>query len=68
MEANKTRTVRFGKAELKRIEKFLGQNPFLDFSTLTRLAINLFIENPTIEIKAVTRPKKLVRSLREASA
>jgi len=53
MATHKTRTVRFSERELKRIDQFLSQNPFLDFSSLARLAISKFIESPSIEVKAV---------------
>lgn len=47
------RTVRFDKKDLSKIEEFLKQNSFLDFSSLARMSINRFIENPTVQIKAV---------------
>ncbi len=51
MKTYKTRTVRFPNDEVQRIDKFLMQNSFLDFSTLTRLAISSFLENPSLVIK-----------------
>lgn len=47
------RTVRFSTFEIKKIEEFLKQNSFLDFSSLARMAINHFIENPTVQIKPI---------------
>ena len=47
------RTVRFDEKDLSKIEEFLKQNSFLDFSSLARMSINRFIENPTVQIKAV---------------
>ncbi len=47
------RTVRFDKKDLSKIEEFLKQNSFLDFSSLARMSINHFIENPTVQIKAI---------------
>ena len=47
------RTVRFDNKDLSKIEDFLKQNSFLDFSSLARMSINHFIENPTVQIKAV---------------
>lgn len=47
------RTVRFDKKELARIDEFLKANPFFDFSTLTRLSIQRFIENPDFKINAI---------------
>lgn len=54
MALHKTRTVRFNQEELRRIEEFLSKNPFLDFSSLARLAISSFIERPSVEIKAIS--------------
>lgn len=51
MAFQKTRTARFSDKELERIQIFLDQNPFLDFSTLVRLAVSNFIENPSLIIK-----------------
>lgn len=53
MAPPKSRTVRFGEKEAQRIEAFLRKNPFLDFSTLTRLAIARFIENPKLDLRPV---------------
>jgi hypothetical protein len=52
------RTVRFSAIEIKRIDEFLKQNSFLDFSNLARMAINHFIENPTVQIKAVKQSEQ----------
>ncbi len=52
------RTVRFDKKDLQKIDEFLKQNSFLDFSSLARLSINHFIENPTVQIKAVENKSK----------
>ena len=46
-----TKAVRFNNEEEKEIKEFLENNPFLDFSTLARLAIQKFIENPEIKLK-----------------
>ena len=51
------RTVRFDKHDLLKIDEFLKQNTFLDFSSLARLSINHFIENPTVQIKPLNRAK-----------
>jgi mevalonate kinase len=48
-----TKTVRFSSKELKTIEQFLDANPFLDFSTLVRMATLSFVEKPAIALKAV---------------
>ncbi len=52
------RTVRFEKSELDKIDQFLKKNSFLDFSALTRLAINNFIENPTAQFRPLGASKK----------
>ena len=52
-----TKAVRFSDDEDKAIKNFLKQNPFLDFSTIARMAILNFIENPSIKLKP-TRVKK----------
>jgi hypothetical protein len=57
------RTVRFDKKELARIEEFLKANPFFDFSTLTRISIQRFIENPDFKINAIQ--SKNVRTSRK---
>ena len=56
------RTVRFEKEELDKIEKFLKRNPFLDFSTLTRMALNDFIENPRVQIRPLASQKRRRRN------
>ena len=45
-----TRAVRFSEQENKAIKEFLAQNPYFDFSTIARMAILNFIENPQIEL------------------
>ena len=46
-----TKAVRISDKEDKAIKEFLKNNPFLDFSTLTRLALSKFLENPEIQLK-----------------
>lgn len=46
-----TKAVRFSNKENKAIKDFLEQNPYFDFSTLARMAILNFIENPSITLK-----------------
>ena len=53
-----TKAVRFSEKEERSINEFLEINPFLDFSTLARLSIMRFIENPEIKLKAVI-PNKI---------
>ncbi len=40
------------------IERFLQQNQIFDFSTLARVAIRRFIENPSLEIRGVLASKR----------
>jgi len=57
---NLSRTVRFKRAEIELIEEFLEKNSFLDFSTLTRIAVLEFIQKPTLQIRPViTRQREL---------
>ncbi len=46
-----TKAVRFSDEEDKAIKEFLKNNPFLDFSTLTRLALSKFLESPELQLK-----------------
>ena len=59
-----TKAVRLSDEEMKRIERFLEQNPFFDFSTLARLAIAGFMESPTVQI----RPLESIKPKRRAHA
>jgi hypothetical protein len=52
-----TRTVRFKKSELERIERFLKVNPLFDFSSLVRHAVEQFMLNPSVSIKALPKEK-----------
>ena len=47
------RTLRLKPEEGQRIDEFLDQNPFFDFSTLARIAITEFIQNPKLQLNAV---------------
>jgi hypothetical protein len=42
------KTVRFNSDELTKIEAFLKKNPGMDLSTLIRISINSFINNPKL--------------------
>jgi hypothetical protein len=42
---------------VKLIEEFLEKNPFFDFSSLTRTAVNEFIRNPNLLIQGIDLPK-----------
>jgi hypothetical protein len=52
-----SRTIRFKVQEVKLIEEFLEKNPFFDFSSLTRTAVNEFIRNPNLLIQGIDLPK-----------
>lgn len=45
-----SKAVRFSDKENEAITKFLENNPYFDFSTIARMAILKFIENPQIEL------------------
>ena len=47
-----TKAVRFNEKEERAIMDFLQKNPYFDFSTLARMAIINFIENPELKLKA----------------
>lgn len=53
-----TRAVRFSDEENEAIKEFLKNNPFLDFSTVAKMAILNFIEKPDIQLK----PAKLKKN------
>jgi hypothetical protein len=57
---SKTRAIRFSMNEEKLIQEFLNQNPIFDFSSLARTALLKFIQEPTLHLKAVKKPKKFV--------
>jgi hypothetical protein len=46
-----TKAIRFSDKEDKAIKEFIKNNPYFDFSTIARMAILNFIENPQIELK-----------------
>lgn len=48
-----TKAVRFSEKEEAAIKEFLEQNSLLDFSTLARIAILNFIENPEVKLKPI---------------
>ncbi len=50
-----TKGVRFNKSDEEAINDFLEKNPYFDFSTLARMAIIKFIQNPTIELQATDK-------------
>lgn len=57
-----TKAVRFSDSEEKAITEFLEKNPFLDFSTLARLSIMSFIENPELKLKPISVNKEKIKS------
>lgn len=54
---SKPKAVRFSQKEEEDINEFLRLNPFLDFSSLARLAINQFIKEPKINLIAFDNSK-----------
>jgi hypothetical protein len=56
-EAMPTRAVRFSEEENEAIKEFLKNNPFLDFSTVAKMAILKFIQKPEIQLKAAKLKK-----------
>ncbi len=51
----KIRAIRFSDQDSRQIEEFLRRNDYFDFSTLARMAILGFIQNPKINIQSVAR-------------
>lgn len=58
----KSRTLRLTLSEEKMIRDFLEANPFLDFSTLARMAITQFLRNPGPTFSTVSSDKTQTRS------
>jgi len=56
-----TKAMRIKDHEDKAIREFLEKNPYFDFSTLARMAILQFIENPEIKLKPQKLDKKSKR-------
>ena len=54
----KPHTVRFSEREERKIQAFLKINPFLDFSSMARIAIEQFIEDPHLTISPLTDQPK----------
>lgn len=53
-----TKAIRFSDKEDKAIKEFLKNNPFFDFSTVARMAILKFIENPEVTLIPTKIDKK----------
>jgi len=53
-ELSRTRAIRFTDPEEAQIQEFLFNNPFFDFSTLAKLAITAFINDPKLEVRPVS--------------
>lgn len=45
------KTIRFNSREIKEIEEFLENNPLLDFSTLIRMSVTKFTQEPEFKLK-----------------
>ena len=54
-EKSVIKTIRFNEADSKKIEQFLKENPGMEFSTLIRIALHNFIENPKLNF--IAKPK-----------
>jgi hypothetical protein len=54
-----SKAVRFSNEEDKAIRDFLEKNSYLDFSTLARIAIVTFIQNPELKLKPTTMSIKM---------
>jgi hypothetical protein len=61
----KVRGIRFSDKEESMIEEFLEKNPFIDFTTLAKVAILEFVKKPQINLipieKSLRRENKDVR-------
>lgn len=56
---SKTRAIRLSTDEDRKIEEFLKSNPFFDFSSLARIAIISFVENPKLDLTPIKqRPQR----------
>jgi hypothetical protein len=57
----RTRAIRLSDQEEEQIQEFLRQNPIFDFSSLARTAILSFIQKPSLDLKAIKKPKRIPR-------
>jgi hypothetical protein len=57
-DLSKVRGIRFNEKEDKLVDRFLKANPFLDFTTLAKIAILEFIKKPNLNLIAVTDETK----------
>ena len=53
-----TKAVRFSAEEDSAIKDFLENNKYFDFSTLARISIMKFIENPELKLKPTKKENK----------
>ena len=58
MTEKTVKTIRFDKQDIKDIEKFLHQNPLIDFSTLVRMSVQNFIKNPDFKLNSISESKR----------
>ncbi len=63
--ATVSRTIRFKTEDIEQIDEFLLKNSLFDFSSLARVAIQKFIESPSVTIQPVSpkRPKHLAKEV-----
>jgi len=53
MKSVKTIAVRLDKKTLKLLERFIVLNPFFDTSTVVRLSLDHFLNNPLVNLKSI---------------
>lgn len=58
-----SRTIRFKTEDVELIDEFIEKNPIFDFSSLTRIALRKFIENPTVEFTPISNKNSLLGQL-----
>lgn len=60
-----TRAIRFTEEENNAIKEFLKLNPYFDFTTVAKMAILNFIQNPSLNLQAtkIKNQKSKERSL-----
>lgn len=51
---SKIRAVRLNSDEEQSVVEFLKNNPFLDFSTVVRMALRQFLANPKLNLEKAT--------------
>lgn len=62
MDKRIIKTIRFTTEEVRKIDSFIEKNDFLDFSTVVRMAVTRFLENPEIAIRNKNRNIKFQKN------